>query len=56
MDYLRLIPHTAKFLPPIKVTFSDSMNVGSLLNLDPKAITEVLEKDYRQWVESLRKD
>ncbi|OGH12810.1 MAG: hypothetical protein A2776_01295 [Candidatus Levybacteria bacterium RIFCSPHIGHO2_01_FULL_40_10] len=52
-DYLRLFPHAAKLLTPIKVTFSQPQNVETILKNDPKEITRILEDDYRKWEEKV---
>ncbi|HVZ67369.1 MAG TPA: 1-acyl-sn-glycerol-3-phosphate acyltransferase [Patescibacteria group bacterium] len=54
MDYLRLIPHAAKLLTPIRITFSEPIEVSSILKKDPKEITSILEHDYKDWINSLK--
>lgn len=53
MDYLRLIAHSGKILPPITVTYSKPQKVRLLLSLHPKKIAATLEKEYRNWVKTL---
>jgi|GEM_PF-1032586 len=48
-DYLRLFPFLSRFLPTFKVVFSPPRPVNSLISLDPKAITSLLEREYYHW-------
>ena len=55
VDYLRFIPHSAKVLTPIKITFSKPIDVSHMLDAHPKEITQDLWKNYVAWVDAIEK-
>ncbi len=55
-DYLRFIPHAAKLLTPIKVTFAPPLEVSELIKQEPKTVVRKIEASYKTWVNKLKKD
>lgn len=54
LDYLRFIPHAAKLLTPIRVTFSKPILVNKMLQKDAKSIAAGLNENYVAWVKKLK--
>lgn len=56
LDLLRLIPGIRRLLPSLKVSFSESEEISSILEKsdNPENITKDLQKNYIEWVETLK--
>jgi hypothetical protein len=52
LDILRVFPLFHKFLPKIKINFSQAFSVKKYFNKQPKEITKILEKKYNNWVKN----
>jgi len=48
-DILRILPFLSKFLPQLKIYFSQPFSVKKYLSQKPKEITKSLEKKYNIW-------
>lgn len=53
LDILRIIPFMSKFLPQLKIAFSQPFSFKKYLDKKPKEITKLLEKKYNNWSKSI---
>lgn len=54
LDYFRLVPGIRHFLPKAEIFFDKARAVNDIFEEHPKQIAAILEKEYNQWMESVK--